>query len=229
MAIPTHRPKEDEFGLEIRFERNSVAPSRVFRGVSAYIEAFELIDVSLASVISTNIQPILLLEDIEAASILVWLKNVLQGTDDEALKSGDYKRVIGSYLVKAKYAVIDFCEKRTTVNSREEIGELQERLLQTAIDADIFRIPMYQPIRSGDIADSLRLLSEASAPLGKSDRVIYLTESGNVEVNTSFAISPGQIGDILVREESSYDAPMILKVKKPDFIGASDVTPVSVH
>ena len=37
----------------------------------------------------------------------------------------------------------------------------------------------------------------------------------------SFSLSPSQINEIIVREQSASDAPMILRVKKPDFLGDS--------
>lgn len=180
----------DEFGIEVGFERNTPAPSRVFRGMSAYIESFELIDAALLSSVTTRIQPLLLLEDIEAGSIRAWLKNTLESVDDEALKSGDYKKLIGAYLVRGKKAMIDFIDKRTTIQSTTEIADLQNDLLAIAHETEALRIPTYHPVPSIDIAQSLKALGDASTVFISGDTAKYLSRDGETEINVSFSISP---------------------------------------
>src|ERR1700719_2313692 len=82
--------ESDEFGIEINFKPLSDAPSRVFRAMTDLIEAFQEIDALLAGSIRGTIKPSTLLEDIEAGSLRVWLRNVLNSVDDESLKSGDW-------------------------------------------------------------------------------------------------------------------------------------------
>src|SRR3954447_10755683 len=122
----------DVFGIELGFKPHSEAPSRVFRAMSSLIESFEHTDRLLSRSITARLQPILTLEDIEAGSILTWLKNTLETVDDEALKSGEIKKLIGTYLVTGKKILIDYCNKRTTIGSRAEIEELQSELLDAA-------------------------------------------------------------------------------------------------
>lgn len=211
----------DEFGVEIEFQRNTPAPTRVFRAMSAYIESFEFIDAALLSSVTTRIQPTLLLEDVEAGSIIAWLRNTLESIDDEALKSGDYKKLIGAYLVRGKKAIIDFIDKRTTVQSQAEIAALQTELLQIAEETDALRIPTYRPVPSIDIAQSLKALGEASAVFLRGDRAKYLSQESESNINISFSISPKQIDELLVREQIPNEAAVILRVKKPDFLGDS--------
>ncbi len=56
----------------------------------------------------------ILLEDIEAGSIKVWLRNALHAVEDEALKTLDWKPAVGKYLVRAKYAVIRWIDDNAT-------------------------------------------------------------------------------------------------------------------
>ncbi len=211
----------DEFGIEIDFERNSAAPSRVFRAMTSYIDSFGFIDGVLLSSINPRIQPILLLEDIEAGSILVWLKNTLESIDSEALKSGDYKKLIGAYLVQGKKTLINFIDKRTTIQSTSELAGLQSNLLQNAEETDVLRIPTYRPVPTLEIARALKTLGDAPSVLTKNDAAKYLTQLEVIDINLSFSVSPKQIDDLLVREQMASEGPMILRVKKPDFLGES--------
>ncbi len=58
------------------------------------IEACESIDAHLVAAFSVTVRPTLLLQDILTASLISRLRSTLQSVDDEALKSGDWKKVL---------------------------------------------------------------------------------------------------------------------------------------
>jgi hypothetical protein len=222
MSIPVPvRIDADLFGIEIRFRPHSETPSRVFRTMSALIESFEHTDRLLIRSITSRIKPILTLEDVAAGSILTWLKNRLESLDDEALKSGDVKKVIGAYLVLGKKIIIDYCNKRTTIGSRAEVDALQAALLRAASDTDVLRIPTYRPPPPFEIVEAVRMIAESTGPLQEGDSVQYRTLAGNSELNLSFHVAPSDLEEFLVKEAITSSAPMILKIKKPDFLGES--------
>lgn len=128
--------------------------------MSTFIEACEFVDTGLLSSVTTRIQPLLLLEDIEAGSLRSWLKNTLESVDDEALKSGDYKKLIGAYLVKAKRVLVNFMDHRTTIESPSELSDLQSQMLAAAEETDSLRIATYQPVPTMIIAESLKAFWE---------------------------------------------------------------------
>jgi hypothetical protein len=106
-------PDTADFGIQINFEKGSPDPARIFRSMSELIDAFEAIDVDLISSISSEIEPIAIIEDVEAGSLRAWLSYILKTTDDDALKNLDWKKAVGSYLVRAKYYIINFTENKT--------------------------------------------------------------------------------------------------------------------
>jgi hypothetical protein len=56
------------------------------------MEALARFDKDLVRSIDVSIEPVLLLEDVEAGSIKSWFISVLRSSDDTALRSGDWKR-----------------------------------------------------------------------------------------------------------------------------------------
>ncbi len=214
------RPAEADFGIEIDFQPGSDAPSRVFRAMTALIEAFETVDRELVNSIA-RVQPILLLEDIEAGSIKTWLRTQLESLDDQVLKSGDWKKLVGIYLVKAKYIVIDFLGGRSTISSKDEIEVLQSRLLRAAEETNVLAIPTYRPIPIDRVADSIRLIGQATQALKQTDAAKFLSEQGNADFNLGFSINPESFDALITRETITNKSVMILKVKKPDFLGES--------
>jgi hypothetical protein len=94
--------------------------------MTALIDAFQEIDGFLARSIKTEIKPTTLLEDIETGSLRAWLGNALESIDDESLKSGDWKKIVGAYLVNAKRIMVEWTHGRTEVTSSEELEECNE-------------------------------------------------------------------------------------------------------
>lgn len=221
MAPPTKERGSDEFGIEIRFPPHSDAPSAVFRAMFSLIEAFQEIDTLLAESIRSSIRPTMLLEDIEAGSLRVWLHSVLLSVDEESLRSGEYKRIVGSFLVRVRRIMIEWTANKTTITSAAEVEELKQIILDEAEHTNALAIPAYVPIPSIEVARSVALIGEALAPLQESISVRYLSADSSVEINRSFSVAPEVLTDLLVKESLPSQAQMILIVKRPDFLGDS--------
>src|SRR5450759_5586594 len=90
-------PPAADFAFEIDFKRGEGSPSRVFLAINDFIRGCEQIDAERAHTIDNNIETVLVLEDIEAGSIKVWLRNALHAVEDDALKTIDWKPAVGKY------------------------------------------------------------------------------------------------------------------------------------
>ena len=134
-----------DFAIEIDFVSGSPDPARVFRSMTQLIDAFQRFDRELVQTIDVHIEPVMLLENVEAGSIKSSLRALLNATDDTGLQELNWKRIVGGYLVRAKYLTIDWLNKRTEISSREELGELQQQILKVAESSGAKRIPAYQP------------------------------------------------------------------------------------
>lgn len=104
-----------DFCITIDYAKNSEHPERVFESMSALIKSFRDFDSDLIGSIDNQIEPVLTLENIETGSLKTWLANKLRGIPDEAIKEMSWRKVLGSYLVKAKYIVIKHLEGRTVI------------------------------------------------------------------------------------------------------------------
>ena len=211
-----------DFCIEIDFQRGAPSsPSRIFRTMTDLIESFQEIDNAMVQSIDVKIEPVLILEDLETGSIRAWLRSAIEALDDDALKTGEWKKQVGIYLVQAKYIMINFLEGKTEVSDRKQIDGLERRLLEAAKETEVLRIPMYTPVGTSQITKSLQGISEAVAHLEEGDRATYRTKDEEASFNMEFHISPESIEQILTKETISSDQEMILKVKKPDYLGES--------
>jgi hypothetical protein len=210
-----------DFAIEVDFKKGSEAPSRIFLTISELIEAFYAFDRELIQSIDVKIEPLMLLEDIESGSIKTWLSYLVKGIDDDALKNLDWKKAVGAYLVKAKYCIIKFLENKTQISDRVEILELERDLLALAQETDIKHIPAYSPISRPKLISNLETLSSAAHHLKEGDKLYYTSSQGKLPFNLSFNIVPDAIEDLLTKEVIVSTVEMILKVKKPDYLGES--------
>lgn len=214
-------PFEIDFGIEIDFKPNTPDPSRVFRAMTGLIQACQEVDIRLAGTLGLRISPILFLEDIRTGSLTAFLRSALEGIDDDALKALEWKKLVGSYLVKGKRVLVDYLKNRETIQSGEEIRDLQAVIANAARETRAIEIVDYKALPAPQVAECIFLLSQSTLPLTEGDRAKYLSPDGDSEINTSFRVTPERIEEVLTQTTIVNPRDLILKVKKPDFLGDS--------
>lgn len=209
----------NSFELKIDFERGTSDPARVFRSMASLIEATGRFDFDLVSAIACTIQTDLLLEDVQAGSLRTILSRALKAVDGEALKSGDWKQVIGSYLDRGRRRLIERLDAQPDVESKGQLLSIQNDLHVLAQETDIIFIPCYEPITLERLMKNIQNIGNAMAFLGEKDSALYILQGCDVTIPKGIEISPDLRREILVKESITSISEAILKVKKPDFIG----------
>ena len=223
VSIGTERPSappDAAFALIIDFEKGAPNPGRVFQAADAMIRALQQLDQTLCAAADSHITPIMLLEDIEAGSIKAWLGNQLNRVDDEALKTLDWKPLIGRYLVRAKYAVIRWSNKQGPDGG---LMGLARELRTIGQEADIRHLPDYQPPSLQELSQATMRIDEAKALLGPRDKMLLDSpEEGRLEFNLAVRWNPEELEELAIKETTKFEKmPMTLIVKRPDYLGRS--------
>lgn len=213
---------KSDFCITIDFEKGSENPSRVFQTMTDLISAFQKLDSNLIKGLDAHLDPVILLEDVEIGSLKTWLSNKLKGIPDEAIKSGDWKQLIGNYLVNAKYIIINKIDGKTQITDAKMIEDIQFELVEEARKTDVKLFPHYEPIPIPKLIQSIDEINKSLSYLDKKDKAFFQSEiSGDTTFNLSLDFSPETISDLLTKESISNKSVMILKVKKPDYLGTS--------
>jgi hypothetical protein len=168
------RVRKADFCIEIDYEKGSESPSRVFKTMSDLIETFERLDKVLIESIDAKIEPVTIIEDIEAGSIRAWLAYILKRIPDDAIKSLDPKKVIGEYLVRGKYAVLDWTSKTTIVKERADLVPLERELNNLAQNTKILQLPYYPSINQQKLLIEINSITASLSNLKGSDKAIYI-------------------------------------------------------
>jgi hypothetical protein len=211
-----------DFCIEMEYKKESEKPSRVFRSMTELIDSFQEIDKNLVTSIDINIEPILLLEDIETGSIKVWLRNLLKLIPDDAAYQMDWKPIVGQYLVMAKKAMVNFLEKKTTISNVDEIKPLENEIYELAEKTKVRWLPTYNRIPPRQLLEGMQKISQSLAHLTEGDKANYIVPNEPIaEFNLTFYIAPESIDELLAKETLTSENEMILKVKKPDYLSES--------
>lgn len=212
---------KSDFCIEIDFERgSSEKPSRVFEAMAGLIQGMQTLDVILAQAIDARIRPELVLQEIEVGSLKSWLRNRIVEIDDEALKKLDIKRIIGDYLVRAKYRILECIKDKDSLNERN-VKELQGELQDLAEQTKVRKIPVYGAVRRRELTEFWIKTSESTAVLGEHDVAKYISAPGEVVLPRG-SVLPDEIKEeMLTQEISTSETELLLRVKKPDYLGQS--------
>jgi hypothetical protein len=209
---------DTDFGFTIDFKKGRGNPKRVFDTASALIDAFESFDKAVIASIGGKIEPTMVLDDVQSGSMKVRLRNLLLSTDDEALKSGDLKRIVGAFLIGAKYKALEFLKDED--GATQGLETLKGELVALAAETDVRYLPDYAPVHEGRLIASLDKIQKAKAELEVGDRLIVNLDATDYEVDLGSTWLPSEALEKEpsepIEKENTLD--MVLTVRKPDLI-----------
>ena len=186
------------------------------------MDALARFDRDLVKSVDVTIEPVLLLEDVEAGSIKSWVSTILRSTDDDAIRSGDWKKVVGDYLVKGKYFLLEKLHGVETITQPRLLDEIQSGLLLEAEKTNVRMLPGYAPMSRTQIAAHVADLTSSLEYLEEGDAALFESRDGTpIPFNRRIRVDEGEINEMLATRTILNEIEMILKVKKPDFLGNS--------
>jgi hypothetical protein len=213
-------PAAADFAIYIDFDRGAERPQRIFQAVDGLISAFQRLDRVLAGSVNSSIEPVLVLEDIEAGSLKVWLRDKLILADDQALLTLDWKPLVGKYLVAAKYAFVRWVNDEEERGRPGSLAELRRHFMTLARDTDVQRLGAYGVPSAADILGSAADVAGALSRLAPEDRAEFISDQGSAAFNLELDWGDVNLEDLAVREEITMPpSPMILAVRRPDYLG----------
>lgn len=224
ITFSTEKPDSPsaDFAFLIDFKKGEGSPGRIFQATHAFIEACETLDKALVDSIGSRIQTVMVLEDIEAASLKTFFKTVLESIDDEAFRHIDWKPMVGKYLVKAKYAIIRWCNENEDEDSKD-FSSLQKRVNDLAKNADVLHMPSHTPVKPAAIKKALEDFEGVKEFLAEGDKASMIVSDGEeAHFNMSSRLDVDAIEELATRETEKHTVPrMVMVVKKPDYLGES--------
>lgn len=209
------------FDIYIDYVKGDGDPSRVFHAMGDLIDTFAQLDQMLAGVVTEAPQTELVLEDVTASSLKSRLRNVIGGIPDDALKDGDWKKILGHFLVQAKYIVCDWLKENPEITTLDQVQTLQDRIQLAAEQTQARYLPIYRPLDNKNLLGVIAEIDRSISLLDQRDTVRYESPYGNVELPHIQHVHEDLIRQLLTKEILVSDDERIVKIKKPDFLGRS--------
>ncbi len=213
-----------DFEITIDFKPGEGDPARIFKTMSGLIDAFQSIDSHLISSFDVSLDASLVLTDVQSGSLKAKFRDFIKGLPDEALKDANWKKIIGHFLVRSKYAILEWLEDRTEVMHREDVRVLENKLQQIAEDTDLKLLPAYISPRAEELLSDIHLVQESLESLEsleQEDSVSYRYNDKEVKLNRDLQISNEIVREVLTKEVVKSSSRRVIKVKKPDYLGQS--------
>lgn len=210
-----------DFEITIDFVPGEGDPSRVFRAMSGLIESMKSFDAHMAEAFDSSLHASLVLEEVDAGSIRAKLRNVITGVPDEALRDGDWKKLLGHFLLRGKYILLKWLDEKPMLAHRDDIRVLEGELLRAAEETNLKLLPAYSPPRAEVLLADIHSIQESMSLLEVQDVASYSYDGKTVEFNRDLAISGEIVREVLTREVVKQSGTRVVKVKKPDYLGQS--------
>jgi hypothetical protein len=219
----TDEPPEVEADLELKIDYNEDgSAARAFEIAAALIRALEDVDSVFAKSIDSSIQTALIVEDLQKSSIKIFLRNLLKAADDDALKTLDWKPLVGQYLVKAKYAALRWLDQDVSSSNVPRITDLTDEIAQLARDSDVRHLPDYplpNPARLIQSLESLQAIKRRFQP-GEGLTITLGKEDYKVKLGTDW--SPAElVKDASGPKELVNEQELFLLIHKIDMLGGT--------
>ena len=206
--------------LNIDFDPSG-SPARVFAIASELVGAFENFDRTVLRSVDSGIQTAFILEDVQRSSLKVILRNLLTISDDEAIKSLDWKPIVGKFLLRAKYAALRWCDQDPEAGDVPSISDLTEEVERLARETDVRHLPDYAPVSRSRIAQSLEGFQRAKRHFRSDERLTVTLGKDEYEVITHRTWSPSDFEEIEGEQELENEVDLVLVIRKVDFLGKS--------
>lgn len=211
----------DDFDLFIDFVEGNGSPSRVFHSMGELIDAFSQLDQVLAGIVAEGARAEIVLDGVEGGSIRSRLRSVIADIPDDALKHGDWKKILGHFLVRGKHVLLEWLKDNPEVTELEQIRDLQEQLAIEAERTGARMLPMYRPVDLRTLLGIIAEIERSVLLLDPRDTVRYESPYGKITIAHTQHVHEELILDLLTREIISVQDERIVKIKKPDFLGRS--------
>jgi hypothetical protein len=212
---------ETEFQLVVDFDRGRGDPSRVFRAMALLVDAFSSLDRDLLTAVDVGLNADVVLDNVETGSIKALLRAIISDVPDEALKNADWKKIVGHYLLRAKYLILKWCEDKNELISKSDVDALEGLLAEAVIATDVKLLPAYGRVPTEKLLHDVQLIQGALRVLDEGDRAYFVSRGVEILLNRRMELSPDLVREILTNEIIKSHLITTVLVKKPDYLGRS--------
>src|SRR5690606_39765163 len=108
------------------------SPSLVFHSMGELIDAFSQLDQVLAGIVAEGSRAEIVLDEVTGGSIRSKLRSVIADIPDDALKDGEWKKVLGHFLVRGKHVLLEWLKENPEITQLEQVRDRKSTRLNSS-------------------------------------------------------------------------------------------------
>ncbi|MGJ3521657.1 hypothetical protein ACR4XJ_01350 [Nitratidesulfovibrio sp. D1] len=208
------------FVITINYDPLAESPARIFMVAGELLQILQKVDTLLTASVDEQIGSRFVIERIESGSLRMRIATLLKAVDDDALKSMDWKKAVGKYVVKAKYFLLKKLEN-CEIKSKADLDGLAHDIRILAEQTNVLRMPAYRMVQPLDLAGSIVGLGKSLEGLKTGESIEFYSGDGSARIEKDNMLSQDYVEELLTEKTIVNTVDRILTVKKPDFLGDS--------
>lgn len=207
----------------IEFELNYlfIQQKEVFSSLDTVREFYEILydfDKYLLNSIYKGGLPFYSLTDIEYSSIKTRVAQVVRGIPDDAIKDLEWRKLVGHFLLKAKYWLLEYLEKSPTIESKNDLESIA-----TKINKELAIIGKGQDLLIDYtnlyfFLNAMAGVQKLTDKMNKEDAFEYKSSFGNAVIRNGISVNKGKILTELGQQSIENVTTEILKAKKIELL-----------
>ena len=202
------------FELNLLFDGNKQAVD-VFNELGNIFQSVHEFDKWILSHIDSGAFVYYTIEGIEFGSIRTRLAQFLRAIPDDAIKSLDWKALVGNLLLKTKYLILKALEQNKTIDSKAILEtlttEINSELSKLEENSNQIIIPQ---INIYILLNNIETISRVVNSLPNKEAIEYRSKFGDVKLSRGIYINKSKIIHELGATTVTNDTTEILKIKK---------------
>lgn len=194
-----------------------------FASMSEVLEAHYKSTNLLVSVLDSEAVIWQKMELLQKGSIWAFLSDYLKNTEDERIKNEGIIALWRQFLIEAKYRLIEYCQKKESIKTKNDIENIKDRLSDEAkrilSPSDAVLI---ESMSNGMVANYTDISLSPNKKLSDTQNICFQKDDiSPLIVNKKCVFLPEKIDEELNLIEEIKNIEIVLLVKKPDYISDS--------
>lgn len=214
---------EHEYELKLDFVSGQNNPEQLYLAMISAFKFLQESDTVLARSISKDNRVTMSLIGIKEGSLRNFVRTRTECPENDLQPQNTIlEEKVTQYFVQGKKAITQGLLALNEINNENELNEIVEGVKKAAIESEIISEPFFSLPTPEKIKDLAIIAEESTRHLDANSRILYIENNENpIQLPKVLSVDKGLFEEIDKRKTVKSERVIVLKVKKPDFLGDS--------
>lgn len=212
---------ERNYSIKLEFDETSSDPVQVFQSYSEIIKSLKNLELLVGRSINRNLNHQQILCEVTAGSIISKIKSIFEFEDDSlAADETVLESQVNSYISGSTAAVFEEISKGP-ITTEKQIEDIKGRIIDFAEKEDIPSRFNFTPPSVREVIDVVDSIAQSTSKLQETENCSIISDDGieQITIPKKVSVSVTKIEADLVQDIITTNRQIILRVKKPDYLG----------